>query len=240
MKLGISMLVLSAGIFVSCDPATMKSAMGTLGQKTEPSTQEVGMGLKEALQLGVGEGVALLSAKDGYYKSPYKILLPPEARKVSEKLKVIPLYSKLEDVVIEKINRAAEDAALKAKPIFVSAIREISFADAWSILRGGQNAATTYLKDKTYDRLYQEFNPIIITSLDKFEARKYWGDAVNSYNKIPFLKEKANPRLDDYVTKEALNGLFAMVEQKEKDIRENPVARISELLRFVFSRQDKK
>ena len=226
--------------FTACDSATFQKTMASvLEQTNEPSSQEVGSGLKEALNLGVTKGVDLLSAKDGFYKSAFKILLPPEARKVTEKLSSIPGFSAVEEVVLEKINRGAEDAAAKAKPIFVAAIREMNFADAWHILTGGGNAATDYLKEKTYAQLYNQFNPVIVESLDKFSARQYWGDAVNTYNKIPFIKEKMNPKLDDYVTTEALKGLFSMVAEKEKDIRQNPVARTTALLKKVFAKQDK-
>jgi hypothetical protein len=241
MKKTIIAIVAGALLFTACDPATFQKTMSTvLEQTNEPSSQEVGSGLKEALNLGVTKGVDVLSAKDGFYKSAFKILLPPEARKVTEKLSGIPGFTQLEDVVLEKINRGAEDATTKAKPIFVAAIKEITFADVWNILTGGENAATNYLKDKTYSKLYNEFNPVIIQSLDKFSARQYWGDAVNTYNKIPFIKEKANPKLDDYVTNEALKGLFSMVAQKEKDIRQNPIARTTDLLKKVFAKQDKK
>ena len=115
----------------------------------------------------------------------------------------------------------------------------MTFSDALNILMGDKNAATTYLKKATYDQLYQSFSPVIIQSLDKYDARKYWGDAVNAYNKIPF-SQKANPNLDDYVTKQALNGLFSMVEKKELDIRSNPAERVTDLLKKVFAKQDAK
>ncbi len=227
---------LSALTLVACDPKTIQSTMDTVLQSANPTNEEVGGGLKEALNLGVGKGVDVLSARDGFYKSAFKILLPPEARKVTEKLAGVPGFSQLEDVVLEKINRGAEDATIKAKPIFIAAIKEISFADAWNILTGGKGAATSYLKAKTSQKLYAEFNPIIIESLDKFQARKYWGDAVNFYNKIPLMQQKANPKLDDYVTNEALSSLFKMVEQKENDIRENPIERTTALLKKVFAK----
>jgi hypothetical protein len=236
MKKIIFAFSLSALALVACDPKTIQSTMDTVLQSANPTNEEVGGGLKEALNLGIGKGVDVLSARDGFYKSAFKILLPPEARKVTEKLEGIPGFSQLEDVVLEKINRGAEDATSKAKPIFIAAIKEISFADAWNILTGGKGAATNYLKQKTSQKLYAEFNPIIIESLDKFQARKYWGDAVNFYNKIPLNQQKANPKLDDYVTNEALSSLFKMVEQKENDIRENPIERTTALLKKVFAK----
>ena len=116
----------------------------------------------------------------------------------------------------------------------------MTFNDALNILMGENNAATSYLNQATYDKLYQEFNPVIIESLDKFNARKYWGDAVNTYNAIPFIGEKVNADLDDYVTTRALDGLFDMVAKEELNIRQNVSARTSDLLKKVFAKQDNK
>jgi hypothetical protein len=203
------------------------------------SNEDIGNGLKQALEIGIGKGADALSQKGGYFNSIYKILLPEEARNITEKLKVIPGFNRVEDIILEKINAGAEDAATRAKPIFVNAIKQMSFSDAMNILMGDKNAATAYLKRTTYQQLYNEFNPVIINSLDKFEARKYWGDAVNAYNKIPLIK-KQNPNLDQYVTEQALNGLFSMVEEKERSIRTNIGERTSDLLRRVFAKQDNK
>lgn len=222
---------------VSCNPAALQRTLDALGS-AELTSSEASSGLKEALEIGVGKGSETLSRKDGYYKSAYKILLPPEAQKVANKLRNVPGFTNVEERILEKINRGAEDAARKAKPIFISAIRQMTFSDAMNILMGEKNAATTYLQRTTSDQLYQEFNPVIVQSLDKFDARKYWSDAVNAYNKIPFV-EKADPDLDDYVTKQAMKGLFSMVEQEELNIRTNIAARTSELLKKVFAKQDK-
>ena len=203
-----------------------------------PSEDEVGLGLKEALDKGVGEAVDFLSAEDGYFKSPYKILLPEEAQKVTNKLKAVPGFANVEANLVEKLNRAAEDAATKAKPIFVDAIKKMTFQDAMNLLLGEQDAATRYLEKSTFQQLYDEFKPVIIASLDKVNARTYWKDATTAYNKIPFTN-KVNPELDDYVTTTALAGMFSLVEKKEKDIRENPGARTSDLLKKVFAKQDK-
>lgn len=215
----------------SCD------TLQQLASGLEPTSAEIGQGLKQALEFGISEGATLLAQRDGYFKSEYKILLPPEARKVTDKLKFIPGFSDVESIVLEKLNRAAEDAATAAKPIFVNAIKEMTFDDALTILMGADNAATQYLNQKTYDPLYQEFHPVIIQSLNKFNAIEYWADAVNAYNKIP-LVEKVNPKLDDYVTDKALDGLFAMVAKKEVQIRTDIGSRTTELLRKVFAKQD--
>jgi hypothetical protein len=232
------LLVILCFSLVSCDPAALQRTLDTLNSATELSSSEISGGLKEALEIGIGKGSDTLSKKDGFYKSAYKIMLPPEAQKVANKLKNVPGFTNVEEKILEKINRGAEDAAKKAKPIFVSAIRQMTFSDAKNILLGEQNAATQFLNRTTSDALYKEFNPVIVQSLDKFDARKYWADAVNAYNKVPFV-EKANPDLDDYVTRQALNGLFSMVEAEELNIRTNIAARTSELLKKVFARQDK-
>ncbi len=221
----------------ACTTAELQSALGTVLGSGELTSAEIGSGLKEALNIGISKGSDRLSKEDGYFKSAYKILLPPDARKVTDKLQGIPGFSQLEETVLEKINRGAEDAAKKAKPIFVNAIKQMTFNDALNILMGDKNAATEYLHRTTYNQLYQEFNPVIITSLDKFNARDYWSDAVNTYNKIPFV-DKADPDLGDYVTKQALEGLFGMVAKEELNIRENLSARTSDLLKRVFAKQD--
>jgi len=209
------------------------------GIPSDLSQEEAGNGLKEALNAGIGEAVDFLSTKDGYFKSPYKILLPEEAQKVVGKLKSVPGFGNVEADLTERMNRAAEDAAQKAKPIFVAAIKGLTFQDAMNILTGNADAATRYLQKTTYDPLYGEFKPIIQASLDKVNARTYWHDAVTAYNKIP-LVTKTNPELDDHVAKMALQGMFSLVEQKEKSIRSDVGQRKTELLRKVFAKQDKK
>ena len=232
------LLILAASLTLTACDELKQVATTVLTQKLL-TNEDIGGGLKSALEIGIGKGADVLSQKGGFMNSAFKILLPPEARQITDKLKVIPGFNQVENIVLEKINAGAEDAAAKAKPIFVNAIKQMTFSDALNILMGDKNAATTYLKKATYDQLYQSFSPVIVQSLDKFEARKYWGDAVNTYNKIPFT-QKANPSLDDYVTKEALNGLFSMVEQKERDIRSNPAERVTDLLKNVFAKQDAK
>ena len=224
--------------FFSCSPQQLQDVLGTVLDSGALTDGEISSGLKQALEIGIGKGSDQLSALDGYFKSPYKILLPAEARKVTDKLSKVPGFSQVENIILEKINRGAEDAAKKAKPIFVDAIKQMTFEDATNILLGANNAATGYLNDKTNVKLYDAFNPVIVESLDKFNARKYWSDAVDKYNKIPFV-EKLNPSLDDYVTREALKGLFSMVEKEELNIRQNVSARTSDLLKKVFAKQDK-
>ena len=216
----------------------MKKAENALkGGDVKLSQEDIGNGLKEALNVGVGKAVDFLSAEDGYFKSPYKILLPEEAQQVIKKVKSVPGFENVEDELVLRINRAAELAAEKAKPIFVSAITQMTFADAMDILMGEKNAATQYLHKTTNDQLFAEFMPVIQKSLDEVNAREYWRSVVKTYNKIPFVK-KVNPELDEYVTQKGLDGMYSLIEKKELDIRENQSSRTTDLLTKVFAQQD--
>ena len=200
------------------------------------SSSEVGEGLKEALINGISKGADLTSRVDGYFKNPeIKIPFPPEVRKVEDKLRQIGLGNQVDQFVMT-LNRGAEDAAAQAKPIFIDAIKQMSIDDAWGILKGQPDAATQYLKRTTTARLRTGFTPVIKSSLEKTSATKYYGDIVNTYNKIPFI-EKVNPDLTSYATDLAIQGLFTMIAKEEKNIRENPVARTTELLKRVFGAQ---
>lgn len=221
------------GLLKKADEAKEK----VLGKGGELSQDEVGKGLKEALNVGVGKAVDFLSAKGGYLDSPYRILIPEEAQKVFQTVKRVPGFEDSEDKMIKLLNEAAEDAASKAKPIFISAIKQMTFKDAMNILMGNKDAATRYLEGTTSKALFSEFMPVIQTSLDKVNARTYWRQVVTAHNKIPFVK-KANPELDEYVTNRALNGMFQLVEKKELDIRENQSSRTTDLLSKVFAKQD--
>ena len=244
MRKFILLLLLIAVSFVSVQ-AQFKGALDKAKKAASSlkdgglSQDEAGNGLKEALNNGVSDAVDFLSKEDGYYKSPYKILLPEEAQKVVSKLSSVPGFSNVEANLVEKMNRAAEDAATKAKPIFVNAIKQMTFKDALNILMGNDDAATRYLEGTTYKKLYADFMPIIQASLDKVNAREYWRSAVTAYNKIPFV-EKTNPELDDHVNQMALTGLFSLVEKKEKGIRKDVGLRTSPLLKKVFAKQDGK
>jgi Protein of unknown function (DUF4197) len=200
------------------------------------STVEVAQGLKEALTNGVSKGSDLVSQVDGYFKNPeIKIPFPPEVKQVESRLRQIGLSDEVDKFVLT-LNRGAEDAAKEAKPIFIEAVKQMTIQDAWSILRGEDDAATQYLKSSTSSLLKEKFKPIIKNSLDKVNATKYYGDLVNSYNRIP-LVQKVNPQLDEYATEKAIEGLFVMIAKEEKNIRENPFARTSELLKKVFGSQ---
>jgi len=210
---------------------------GTLLDGAALTPQQIGLGLKEALNVGISQGADRLSAKDGFLKSSYKILLPEEVQKVTNRLSGLPGFTAVEGKMIELLNRAAEDAAKSAKPIFVSAIKQMSFTDATDILMGSNNAATNYLQKTTFNQLTNAFRPKVVKSLDRVNATKYWNDVITKYNAIPFVS-KVNPDLDDYVTQQALTGLFGMVEKKELGIRKNVSERKTDLLKKVFAKQD--
>lgn len=198
------------------------------------TTEEVASGLKEALTNGVSKGSDLASKLDGYYKNPeIKIPFPPDVQQVETKLRQIGMGAQV-DKFIESLNRAAEDAAKEAKPIFVTAVKSMTIQDAWSILKGEQDAATQYLKKTTTGQLTEKFMPIVRASLEKVNATKYYADLINAYNKIP-LVQKVNPNLDEYATGKAIDGLFILVAKEEKNIRTNPLARTSDLLKKVFA-----
>ncbi|WP_235297677.1 DUF4197 domain-containing protein [Portibacter marinus] len=201
------------------------------------SKDEIAAGLKQALDKGIDEAVTRLSAEDGYLASTYKIEVPEEAQKVISKLKLVPGFENVEQELILRMNRAAEVAAKKATPIFVDAVRSISFDDAMNILKGEDDAATDYLSAKSRKKLYDEFMPVIVSALDEVNARSYWKSATDAYNKLPFVK-KVNPELDDHVNTKALDGLFGLIAVKEKGIRNNIDQRSTDLLRKVFAQQD--
>ena len=204
--------------------------------KTGLSSDEIANGLKEALRIGAEKGCTNLAKPDGFFKNAaLKILMPPEAAKVESTLRSVGLNQYADDFILS-MNRAAEDACITAAPIFVNAIKQMTITDGLNILRGDESAATTYLRSKTTAELKSSFNPIIKTSLDKVNATKYWEKAITAYNAIPFSNKKINPDLSAYVTEKAMEGIYIEIAKQEKDIRANPMARTSELLKKVFER----
>ncbi len=214
----------------------VSEASKTLTGEAPLTTADVAQGLKEVLIKGISNGADLTSQLDGYFKNEaIKILFPPDVKKVEERLRQMGLGNEVDKFVMT-LNRGAEDAAKEAKPIFITAIRSMTIEDAWGILKGDQDAATQYLKRTTSAQLKEKFSPVIQASLDKVNATKYYSDLVGTYNKIPFV-EKVNPDLNDYASGKAIDGLFVMVAKEEKEIRENPVARTTDLLKRVFGAQ---
>ncbi len=221
--------------FAGC--AELQKVVSQLPGNELLTEEQIGQGLREALNNGISHQVSKLTAKDGFYRNELvKILLPEELQVVDKGLRKIGLSS-IADEGLKVLNRAAADAVKTATPIFVDAVRGISFNDAKEILLGDIDAATNYLENETSNALYLKFNPVIKKSFSKVKADKIWEDIINRYNKIPFVK-KVNPNLTDYVTNQALSGVFTMIAVEEKGIREKVGLRNTKLLRAVFALQD--
>ncbi|MAT38784.1 MAG: hypothetical protein CL946_04190 [Ectothiorhodospiraceae bacterium] len=204
-----------------------------LGKDKDLTEADASAGLKEALIQGVTKGTDIVSQVDGYYGNPaIKIPMPDDARQVESTLRKLGMGKQV-DEAIESMNRAAEDAASAATPIFIHAIEKMTITDAVGIVQGGDTSGTHYLRGRTTGQLHEAFKPSIKSSLDKVDATKHWKDVMSAYNKVPFVK-KVNTDLADYVTGEAINGLFHMIAQEEQNIRTNPAARTTDLLEKVF------
>ena len=229
MKKILSILVLSTAL-ISCDVLS-KIPTGVGGGVTET---EAGEGIKEALGQGLVKAVLQLNKPDGFFKDAlYKILLPPEAKKIENTLRDLGM-NKMVDKAILQINRAAEDAAGFAKPIFVDAIKSMTLSDAIGLVKNGDTSATHFFRVKTTDKLIAAFLPVIKASLDKLDATKYYGDVINTYNNFPTTIKKINPDLPSFVTGKATDALFDLVAKEELNIRQNIAARTTDLRRKVF------
>ncbi len=243
-KTGLFLLTASALCFSGCDAQSQSKLGNILGQVATgatgtPTSLEIGNALKQALEIGTSAGADRLSVKDGFFGNmAIKILFPTEAQKVEKTLRSVGLNS-LADNVILSLNRAAEDAAKEAKPIFVNAIKQMTITDATNILLGNKDAATSYFKRVTTAQLMEKFSPVITASLSKVGATKYWTDAAAAYNKIPLVKP-VNTNLTQYVAEKAIEGMFVQVAQEELKIRDNIGARSSSLLQKVFGYADTK
>lgn len=217
--------------------AELQQVVNQLPQGGGLSQDEIASGLRQALNFGIDKQVSKLTQTDGFYKNDLvKILLPNELQKVDKTLRDIGLSS-LADEGLKVLNRAAEDAVKEATPIFVDAVKQITFADAKTILLGADNAATAYLTNKTQTALYAKFHPVINNSFTKVGADKIWSNLISKYNSLP-LTNDVNPDLTDYVTGEALKGVYTMIAVEEKEIRTKLTSRTTDLLKKVFALQD--
>ena len=236
MKVYKIFLVFCFSFFLtSC--AELQTVVDNLPQSTGIDNTTIASGLRQALDKGIEKQVSKLTQKDGFYKNQLvKIVMPSELQKVDKALRTIGLSS-LADEGIKALNRAAEDAVKTATPIFVDAVKGLTFSDAKNILLGANNSATNYLETRTTQALYSKFNPVIENSFSKVGADQIWTNLINKYNSIPLVK-KVNPDLTDYVTTQALSGVFTMIAKEEKDIRTKVSSRTTNLLRQVFVLQD--
>lgn len=244
-KIFIPCIIGSALLFSGCAemqqiasqlPANLPTQQG--GGIGSISNATIGQGLKEALNIGLRDGISSLGQSNGFYQnSVAKILLPSELQNVEKTMRSLGLGS-LADEGVKLLNRAAEDAVSEAAPIFSNAITSMSFTDAKGILLGNQNAATSYLQNKTTAQLTTAFQPKIEQSLGKVGANQVWNTIISKYNTVS--AKKINPDLNAYVTEQAISSVFRMVAQKEEGIRSNIGLRTTPLLQQVFGLQDKK
>lgn len=246
MKLFKTLTIALLSLLISSCAELQKVAQ-SLPTDAPLTESDIAAGLKEALKVGTDSAVRILGATDGYYKDDLvKILLPPEANIIIDNASKIPGGQKVIDDVILNINRAAEDAAKEATPIFVDAIKEMTITDAITILNGEQNAATEYFKSKSYQKLFELYQPKIHASLSKdlvagVSAKSTWDTMTKNYNKIAgsFLGQMADLKtveteIDKYLTQKALDGLFVKLSEEEAKIRKDPAARVTDILKRVF------
>jgi Protein of unknown function (DUF4197) len=231
-KIFFAAFLFTSFTFSSCDQLA-KIATVTPGL----SNDEASGGIKEALSNGLTNAVLNLNKTDGFFGSQfYKLLMPPDAVKVENTMRQLGM-GKTVDKAILAINRGAEDAVGFAKPIFVKAIKEMTLTDAINIVRGPKDAGTNYFKQKTTAALIEAFSPVVKNSLDKVNATKFYGDVINTWNAFPTTKNKINPDLTGYVVGKATDALFDNIAKEEANIRENPIARTSDLLKKVFGQK---
>ena len=226
------------GIFLIFSCAELQQVVNQLPTSSTPGNEDIASGLRQALNFGIEKQVSKLTQKDGFFKNQMvKIMLPAELQKVDKTLRDIGLGN-LADEGLKVLNRAAEDAVKEATPIFVNAVKNITFNDAKNILLGADNAATAYLQNNTEKQLYSKFSPVINNSLSRVGATEVWSNIINKYNALP-ITNNVNPDLTDYVTQEALEGVFTMIVVEEKEIRNKTTARTTDLLKRVFALQDR-
>lgn len=197
---------------------------------------DVAKGLIEALQIGAKKSTEKASVVDGFYKNTdIFIPFPEDAIKVKKTLEKAGLKKQVTEFELS-LNRAAEEASKNALPIMVEAIKGITINDAMGILNGSKNAATLYLKDKTTSNLQVTFKPIVKEAISKVKVTKYWENVANAYNKLNMLSggKKVNPDLESYITDKAIEGLFKLIAKEEEQIRDNPAARTTDLLKKIF------
>lgn len=232
MKTIFTLLIISVTLG-SCE--TLQQVANAAGAATGTlSNTEAAAGIKEALGQGITKSVLQLNNTDGFFRNElYKVLLPPEARKIENTLRDLG-FNSLVDKAILQINRGAEDAAGYAKPIFVEAIKNMTLSDAIGLIRNGDTSATHFFREKTTAKLLETFRPVIAASLQKVDATKYYGDMVTKYNNFPTTFKRLNPDLTSYVTQKATDALFNLIAKEEINIRTNFAARTTDVLRKVF------
>lgn len=226
-------------VIIGLNSCTLLNHINTTAGGTNTTVltnQEVIRGLKEALTVGTNNSTAMAATTDGFLKNPQLFIpWPAEALAMKEKLIQLGFQNKVNEFETS-LNRAAEEAAKEAAPIFIDAITTMNVTDGFTILRGNDTAATHYLREKTYTPLKTKFSPKVKAAIDKVNVTAYWTPLANLYNAIPAVK-KVNPNLNEYVTNKAINGLMILIGKEETKIRTNVNARITDLLKKVFAKQ---
>ena len=235
----IILSIVLVGICCGCQSQGVKSlwdSVNSINTSGKLTNGEVIAGLKEALTIGAKESASAASKVDGFYKNP-KLFIPwpSEAQKMKDVL-VQTGFSKQVAAFEESINRAAEEAAKGAFDVFAGAVKEMTIADGFAILNGGETAATQYLRDKTTAPLKGKFSPVVKNAIEKVNVTSYWSPLVNAYNMIPGVT-KQNPNLEDYITDRAIDGLMTLIAEQETKIRKDPAAQVTALLKRVFGNQ---
>ncbi len=228
----LGVIIVISSSFISIN----KSSIGHNSYSQIIKAEDVAKGLVEALKVGAQKSTEKASVVDGFYKNAdIFIPFPKDAIKVKAALEKAGMKKQVTDFELS-LNRAAEEATKKALPILIDAITGITFTDAMSIFRGSKDAATIYLKDKTSSKLKETFKPIVKEAISKVKVTKYWENVANSYNKINVLSggKKVNPDLEMYITEKAIDGLFKLIAKEEEQIRDNPAARTTDLLKKIF------
>lgn len=227
-------LVVLLGSSVSFAQLKLKDLVKKTSSSGSVTEADAAHGIREALAQGVSKGIGFLNKTDGFFgNEAYKLFLPPDAQKIETSLRRAGMGAQVDKAILQ-INRAAEDAVGYAKPIFADAIRDMTVTDALNIIRGSKDAATNYFREKTRAKLIEAFTPSVKSSLEKMNATKYYGDMVNTYNNFPTTFKKLNPDLTSYVVGKAVDALFDQIAKEEANIRANPIARTSEILKKVF------
>jgi Protein of unknown function (DUF4197) len=225
------LLIASFVFLLSCDTLSNLPGISSTGIVTEA---DAGQGIKEALAQGATTAVLNLNKENAFFGSDvYKLLLPADAQKIETTLRKLGMGKQVDRAILQ-INRAAEDAVGYAKPVFVDAIKQMTLVDALNIVKGEKNAATNYFRDKTTAKIVEAFTPSIQRSLDKLDATRYYTEIVTIYNNLPTTFNKVNPDLTGFVAAKATNALFNQVEKEEANIRANPLARTTDILKKVF------
>lgn len=217
---------------VSCD--VLQELAGSAGL----TNAEIGQGLKDALFQGAEKAVREFSKDPSFLTGGSDLNIPPEALEVIKSLSTVPVVKEYTKQFTDKVETATKQAVSASLPIFKTAITELSFTDAYNILMGGkQDAATLYLKDKTYQPLMAEFSPIVQENLQGVGALQEWNKIADVYNKLPF-KEKVNPDFNGFISELALKSIFERIQKEEEGIRNNVSMRTTDIMKKVFAKQD--